>query len=386
MRLKTISIVFLTTVLLLALLIGLRNGSIKRIVNSVTSTSRSILQNNSHQNSENQKTSLEIEKLLVERLEELETPRSQLSIHHLLEDSTIEIKGTVPRGKPMEWIIWYICSPLRSTGYHVADCIYRENPSRCSIRLESTKKKRPAVRIILSQSKRFFSSSAKMAVVIADFGFKANATTVEFLSFPEPLTVSLVSTKKMSTWTAQIANEYRKEIVILLPMEPLTSSFRHYRNEALLIHYSPERIRALLTSATESIPYFAGFSNLCGARVLSDSRMMNIILTKLKKDHGYFLIDPVSRKSVASSVARSLKVPYRTIEISLDSTASAGSSLADTLHHAAMIAHKTGSVVIQVKATEQFLKTLKSQLSYLHHNGIRLVYLSEIVHHPGEQE
>lgn len=386
MRQKTISIVFIAAVLLLATLTGMRSGHAVKILRYITTRSRSFLQNNTPRNSENRKTAFEIEKVILDRLEELETPRSKVSVHHLLEDSTIEIRGNVPRGKPMEWIIWYLCSPVPSTGYHVADCICRENPSRCTIRLESGKKNLPSLRIFLSQSQRFFSTSAKMAVVIADFGFKANTTSVEFLSFPEPLTVSLVSTKRMSTWTAQIANEYRKEIVILLPMEPLTAGARRYGKEALLIHYPPDKIRELLNSATESIPYFAGFSNLCGARVLNDSRVMTIVLGKLKKDHGYFLIDPVSRKSVASSVARSLGVPYRTIEISLDSTASTLASLADTLRHAAMIAHKTGSVVVQARATGQFLEALTSQRSYLHHNGIRLVYLSEIVRHPGEQE
>ena len=143
----------------------------------------------------------------------------------------------------------------------------------------------------------------------------------------------MVSTKKMSTWTAQIANEYRKEIVILLPMEPLSSKYRQYSSEALLIHYPSEKIRTILKNATESIPYFAGFSNLCGTMVLDDSQVMKIILSELKKKHGYFLIDPVSRKSVAASMARKLNIPFRTIEISLDSAASCDSSVSDTLHH-----------------------------------------------------
>ncbi|MBN1577287.1 MAG: divergent polysaccharide deacetylase family protein [Chitinispirillaceae bacterium] len=385
MRLKTVSIIFVTALVVLAILLVFRAGYHRSAVNEIRSLLASLLQNNSQQGQVTRKTTLKIENLLLDRFEKLETPRAQVTIRHSLEDSTIKFEAAIPRGKPIEWIIWFLCSPVGRAGYRVADCFCEKDPSRCTIRLESVRPGQPAVKIKLRQSQRFFSTAAKMAIVVSDFGFAANATTVDFLSFPEPLTVSVVSTKKMSTWTAQIANEYRKEIVILLPMEPLTAPYRQYSSEALLIHYPPDKIRMMLTSATESIPYFAGLSNLCGTLVLDDSNVMKIILMELKKKHGYFLIDPVSPKSVAASVARTLGVPYRTIEISLDSTASCDTVVTDTLHHAAMIAHKTGSVVVQGRATTQFIGALRSQLPFLQRNGIRLVYLSEIVHHPEEK-
>ncbi len=326
---------------------------------------------------------LPIETVLLERLDKLETPRAQVTVHHDLEKSALEINAAVPRGKPMEWIILSLCSRIGDEGYRISDCSCAD-ASKCVIELQSARKGRPAVRLTLTRSRRFFSTSAKMAVVIMDFGFKADATSVDFLSFPEPLTLSIVATKKMSSWTAQIANEYRKEIILLIPMEPLFPSYRHYASEAVFVHYPSEKIRSIVRGATESIPYYAGFSNLCGSRVIEDTPVMRTILGELKKGHGYFLINQSSRKSVAASVARSLEVPYRSVEISLDSAASTGGALGDTLRHAAMIAHKTGSVVVQGRATPQLIGTLRAQLPFLQQNGIRLVYLSEVVRHPGE--
>ncbi|MBN1307340.1 MAG: divergent polysaccharide deacetylase family protein [Chitinispirillaceae bacterium] len=386
MRLKTISSIFATALVVFTILLGFRAGYHRSTANHIRSLLASLLQNNSSQGRITRKTTLKIENLLLDRFEKLETPPVQVTIRHSLEDSTIRLDAAVPRGKPIEWVIWFLCSPVGQAGYRVADCFCENNPLRCTIRLKGNKPIQPAVRIKLTRSQRFFSTAAKMAVVVSDFGFSANATTVDFLSFPEPLTISVVSSKKMSIWTAQIANEYRKEIVILLPMEPLSTSYRQYSSEAILIHYPPDKIRAMLTNATESIPYFAGFSNLCGALVLDDSNVMKTVLGELKKKHGYFLIDPVSPKSVAASMARTVGVPYRTVEISLDSTASCGTEVSDTLHHAAMIAHKTGSIAVQGRATTQFIGALRSELSFLQRNGVRLVYLSEIVHHPEEKK
>jgi polysaccharide deacetylase 2 family uncharacterized protein YibQ len=381
-RIKNVALFFTATIVLLGVLIGFRAGYHTKLIDSVIVQITSKLKITSSPPVSAQKSSLKIENIILSRLEKLETPRSQVTTEHMLEDSTLIINARIPRGKPMEWVVMQLCSPIGQAGYRVADCMYTEAPLQCAIILRSEKKGHPTVKINIRHARRYFSTSAKMAIVVADFGFKATATTVDFLSFPEPLTVSLVSSRKMSTWTAQIANEYRKEIVILIPMEPLTGSFVQYNNKAVMIHYPPDKIRSILRDATESIPGYAGFANLCGSRVIEDSPVMRTILTELKKDHGYFLINQVSRKSVATSIAREVDVPYRTIDLSLDSAASCGSGLVDTLHHAAMIAQKTGSVVLQGRATAQFITALKSQLPFLQENGIKLVYLSEVVHHP----
>ncbi|MBN1760138.1 MAG: divergent polysaccharide deacetylase family protein [Chitinispirillaceae bacterium] len=386
MRLKPVAVLFSGTLLLLALLIGLKSGFLQKTALSAYSSIASALHLPQNSHGALPPGSHKIENIILTQLAKFETPESEVSIDHLLEDSTIVIDARIPRGKPIEWIVMQLCAPVGEAGYHVEDCIYDEQPVRCTIRLRTEKKGKPSVRIKLSRARRYFSSSAKMAIVIADFGFKATTTTVEFLSFPEPLTVSLVSSKKMSTWTAQIANEYRKEIVIMLPMEPLSRSYSAYTDKAVMIHYPQDKIKSLLRTTTESIPCYAGFTNLCGSRVLEDTPVMRIILGELKKDHGYFLINPVSRKSVAAGIARELDVPYRGIDIVLDSAASSVSTLDDTLHHAAMIAQKTGSVVLQGRATSRFITTLNEQLPYLQENGIKLVYLSEVVHHPQDRD
>lgn len=382
MRLKPTVIVFISAIVLLLVLVSFRKGLPQKHLRSLKQSVSVHFQNNTDTpHTPQRKNSLKIEQILLDQFEKLETRMEDIAIEHLLEDSTIEIRADIPRGKPLEWIIWQLCRPIGTVAYHTADCSCKEHLQKCTVVLKSTRKNNPTIRIHLKRSNRFFSTSAKMAVIVSDFGFKANETSVEFLSFPEPLTVSLVSTRKMSTWTAQIANEYKKEIIIQLPMEPLSAPFRHYKKEVLMIHYPPDKIKSMIDDARESIPYYAGFSNLCGDRVIDDSQVMKTILTEMKKNHAYFLIDPVSRESTAETVARTLAVPYRTIEISLDSTGSTSASIGDTLRHAAMIAHKTGSVVVQGRATKQFITSLKNQLPYLRQNGIRLVYASEVMHH-----
>jgi uncharacterized protein len=382
MQLKKISLIFSLTVLLLMLLMGFKSGFFLKYKPAVTKIITHYLQNNSTNQKNAQKSLIKIENLLIDRLVSLETPRSEITIMHLLEDSTIEIKAPLLKGKPTEWIIWYLCSAAKTAGYLTEDCYYQEDPFKCTITLQSDKKGQPTVKIDFTQSNKYFSSTAKMAIVISEFGFQANVTTVDYLAFPEPVTISLVSSKKMAVTTAQLAFDHNKEIILLLPMEPLSRPYATYKNEAIFLHYTPERIHSIINKNTVMIPFYSGFSNLCGTRVLDDSRVMRIVLEEIKNKNSYFLIDHASSRSVAVALARELKVPYRTVEISLDSSESGLESLSDTLKHAAIIAQKTGSVVVAGRATPQFIKAIKEQLPHFQHNGIQLVPVSDLVHHP----
>lgn len=385
MHLKTVRIIFSTTLILLTVLFGVRYAIPAKIITYGKRLLTPLQENNTLPHHAPAKTALKIEGVLINRLKQIEIPEKQIHHHFLLEDSTLEISAAVPNGRPMEWIVWFLSNNIGEAGYHVADCLFDNEKENCTITLGSTRKPLPKVKIRLSRSTSYFASSAKIAIIVSDFGFEANATTVDLLSFSEPLTVSLVSAKHMATWTAQIAKEYHKEIVILLPMEPLLEPAVKYRTSMIMLHYPVEQIHGLMHKATESIPYFAGFSNLGGSRLLKDTRVMTAIFDECKKNSGYFLIDPVTPQSVAASLAQSMQVPYATIDISIRSDVSIG-SLQDTLQHAAAIAQKTGSVILQCRATAEFNSALRAELTHFRHNGIRLVYLSELVTQPPDKQ
>jgi len=385
MRIKTTGTLFFSALALFLLLLALRANLHTRAIDALRPYLLRFAERPSSAASKGRTASLRIENILLDRFEKLETPRSNVSIDHSLEDSTIVMEAAIARGKPIEWVVGFICEPVAQAGYRVVDCTCPEGPTRCTIRLEGSRATQPKIEIRITHSTKFISTAARIAIVIADFGFAANETTMDLLSFPEPLTVSLVSRKKLATQTAQIANEYRKEIVILLPMEPLASGYRQYASEAILLHYPEEKVRSIIDDAVESVPFFAGFSNLCGSLLLDDSRIMKTVLTEVGKKHGYFLIDPVSHKSVAASLCRTLEVPYRTADIVLDSAGSCSALIGDTLRHAAMAALKTGSAVVQMRPTPQVVSALKEATPWLQRSGVRFVYLSEIVHNSKEE-
>lgn len=283
----------------------------------------------------------------------------------------------------MEWVIWHISSSLVSAGYRLKDCSFESEKKGAHLHLKPTGKNLPQLKLKVLRSTTFFSQTAKMAILVEDFGFKADQTTVGFLSFPEPISVSMVSSRRLSTWTAQIANEYKKEILIMLPMEPLPKSYSRYDETQIKIHYPEEKIKTIIKEAAEAIPSFAGFCNFYGNRVLEDSRVTKIIFKEIQKQHGYFIITSESKKSIAESMAKKIRLPYQKVDYTINSDNSAA-LIADSLRYCAVIAHKTGKVLVRGRASDSFFTALQNTLPQLKQNGIQLVYVSEILNHPGE--
>lgn len=323
-----------------------------------------------------------IETILTDRLVELEVPRNDISVLHLLEDSTITLEAPVPRGKPMEWILWYLSSSAAKAGFQTADCYYQEEPFNCYLLLKNVKKTQPSIRLLLTRGKKFFSNSAKMAIVVNDFSFQADPAVSSFFAFPAPLSISIIGSRKMSGSSADIAHEHQKEIILLLPMEPLQQQYRAFKNSAIMVHYPEDKIKHLIDASVDKIPYYTGFSNLCGSRILNDSRVMSIIFSEVKDKNSYFLFNKVQQRLSLSTMAREKGVPFRFVDIFLDSTVSASESSVDSLRHAALIAQKKGSVVLSAHATAQFREALTTLLPYFNQNGIQLVPVSELVQHP----
>ncbi|MDR0305876.1 MAG: divergent polysaccharide deacetylase family protein [Chitinispirillales bacterium] len=307
----------------------------------------------------------------------LEMRESDYSTQFYHQDSVLEIKAALPRGRPMEWLIWNLASAASSTPYSVEDgvCATENN---CAVTFRSADPKYPKVNLKLQRSGRYFSNTAKMAILIENFGFEATQTAVEYLSFPEPLTMSLVPAQKLAPWTAKIADEYKKEIVMLLPMEPLPAQFGKYKQSTIMIHYTEENIRGLISQAAAAIPNFSGISNFYGNRALEDSRVMEIVLSEVNRRKAYFVYTESNRKSVAPSIAQKLKVPGGPIQGSIEASDSP-EQIREKLRRYSVVAEKTGKILIKAPPSPAFIQALKGELETLRHNGIRLVYVSELV-------
>lgn len=323
-----------------------------------------------------------LESVLRKKLGELEVRPVDITAKTAQQDRSVILQAAIPRGKPPEWIVWQLTNVADGTPYRVSDCVHDEKKQSYTMQFVSLSKKDPQVTLIVSNSERYFSGTASMAFVIENLEDTAYQIAVSLLSFPEPLSVSIAPVGKKAALMAQLAGQYKKEVIIRLPIEPTGKVPVEFENSIIMVHYPSDKIHSIISDAVKHIPDARGFSNLWGSRGLEDSRLTGIVFDEIKKQRGYFIEAPETKNSVAPSIAASLGLPYAEMGGALEKSAPAD-LLAEIKRYAAA-AQLKGSIAVHGSASRQLCDALRAALPFLRQNGIRLVYVSEIVKRAGD--
>lgn len=379
MKIKGIGRIFIVLIILLAVLIGVRKNFKKPRIPISQVISRII--NTGEKDSSKYKPSNNLEANIYEKLNKLEVKKDEITTQLFLENKIREIKAAVPKGRPDELVIWQLTQSTKGTPYNVEDCVFDKKKNTHTITFTSDNPKKEKVTLHISKANRFLSNCAKMAILIEDFNFEANQKTIDFLSFPEPLTISLVPHLKKSSWTAQAAKEYKKEIVIHLPFESKIKRKNKPAANTIMVHYPEEKIRTIINNAIKVIPNFSGFASMHGSLALEDSRIMDIVLNEIKKHRGYFIDTRVSKNSIIPEIAAKKRVPFGEVSEKIKEKANI-TAIENQLKHYAVVAQKRSKILITAKASRQFIKALTNVLPVLQDNGVQLIYVSEIVNQP----
>lgn len=293
-------------------------------------------------------------------------------------DSSVEIKAQVPRGMPLEWIIWRLSAVTEGTTYRVVDCIVDEKERSFHIEYAAANPRKPGIAVTATAAQRFYSRTARLAVLIERFGAAADQTAATCLSFPEPLTFAVIPSQKLATLMAQIAREYKKEVFIQLPMESTSGTRADPSDLRIMVHYPEEQIRKILEKAMQLAPDFAGFCNYGGSRVLDDSRVTRILFDEIKKRSACFIALNPPPGSVSVGVAQSAGCAFAVADGCIGLELSVA-QIGKALEHYAAVAQTNGDAIVTGQANAGFITALGNKVSFLKKNGIKLVFVSEIV-------
>jgi polysaccharide deacetylase 2 family uncharacterized protein YibQ len=318
-----------------------------------------------------------IQTYLVDELHILETNDSDIVLNTPHAGSGIEIFARVPNGMPVEWIVMKLTVAADKNGYRVDDCIYDRNRKKCVIDFVSKSTSAEKCRLTISRSDRFFSSTARIALLIDNFDFMADEITTGILSFPEPLTISLDPLSKKSSWTAKAAMQYNKEIIIRMAFESTVKTSIPESLPLIMVHLPEDSLRRIVNESVKNIPDFSGFTNVFGSRALEDTRVMEIVLKEIYRHNGYFVETRTARNSVVSGIASSISLPYAAVSYAVPANVSS-EIIKQSFSHFCNIAQKKGTLVISAPASSELILALTEYMDTFERNGVRLVPVSEI--------
>lgn len=293
-------------------------------------------------------------------------------------DSLIIVTARVPRGRPLEWTVWELCQTVKGAAYRAADCFLDEKKQSCALTFVPDRAKAPSVELTVLQSDRFFSGTAKMAVIGEIGSDTSYQTVVAFLSVPEPVSISLLPSKKQSALIAQLADQYHKEVIVRIPLEPEGRIPTDFAGQVIMVHFTKEAVHAIVAEAVAAVPNFSGFNNLWGSRALEDSRLMGIVCNEILKTHGYFIETRATKNSVALSICESIGLPAGEINTVVNEQ-SKQTDLEKQFRNYAATAQANGSIIVSISINARVVAALKASVGLFKRNGIRLVPVSEIV-------
>lgn len=151
--------------------------------------------------------------------------------------------------------------------------------------------------------------------IIDDVGYDIEQL-MPFLTFPGNLTISILPGLEHSEEAAKLAQKYGKKVMLHQPMEALGKN--NPGPGAIMLEMENEEIMQVLDNNINSLTGLIGINNHMGSAATSDSRIMEVVLTRLQQRNLIFIDSLTIPNSVSSEVAAKINYPIAKRDIFLD--------------------------------------------------------------------
>jgi polysaccharide deacetylase 2 family uncharacterized protein YibQ len=233
-------------------------------------------------------------------------------------------------------------------------------------------------RVVLARPKAEDTGTARLAVVIDDFGDRSNGIARAFLELDVPVTISILPGRRYSTRIARDAVERGREILLHLTLEPLDQPVR---DDGYLIRNGMTRsqIQGVVDRALKEVPGVLGVNNHMGSKTTQDRATLTPLM-QILDERGLFFMDSYTvASSIALPVARELGLRSARRDVFLDVTGSR-EGIRAKIGELARRARAQGSAIGIGHCHSAMLEVLREEIPRLQARGYRFVYVSELMH------
>jgi polysaccharide deacetylase 2 family uncharacterized protein YibQ len=217
-------------------------------------------------------------------------------------------------------------------------------------------------------------------IVIDDLGQDLPAAR-KLLSFPYPLTFSVLPHLRHSTETAEEAHRAGREVMLHFPMEPLPDAPVGPGPGEIKVGMRQAEVAQVLNQNLATVPYARGTNNHMGSRATADRALMTKVMRLLDERHLYFVDSRTTGATVGLEVARRVGIPAFYRSVFLDGTETVPYTLGQ-LREFRRVLEKQGVAIAIGHPYPTTLAALESFLPELERADIRLLPASQLLHLP----
>ena len=218
---------------------------------------------------------------------------------------------------------------------------------------------------------------ARLAILMDDLGNDRGAADAIF-ALHVPVTLSVLPYHPHSQEIAQEARKHGCEVMLHLPMKSVGNETAE--QQELRPGLSRDEVEAMVTKMLEAIPEANGVNNHQGSQATSNGQLMNELMPVLK-DAGVFYVDSrTTAATVAYDTAKraGVKTAYRNVPFldDVQNKAAVKRQLQLAIHGA----KEKGEAIAIGHPHAETLEALRDMLPEARKQGVRLVFVSDVVH------
>lgn len=216
----------------------------------------------------------------------------------------------------------------------------------------------------------------ELAIIIDDFGYTREPIGA-FAAIERPLTFAVLPYRPYSNEAATRGLSSGHQVMLHLPLEPLNAA-EQSEETTITVNMSDDEIRSRAARAINSLPGLIGVNNHQGSRATADQRVMRLVLGVIKANNLFFVDSRTNSQSVAGEVARQMAVHTTNNELFIDNSNEI-SAVKKQLRAAGDMAVRYGSATVIGHARLSTATALQEMIPELEANGIKLVFVSQVV-------
>lgn len=222
-----------------------------------------------------------------------------------------------------------------------------------------------------------------ISIIIDDLGSN-NPRHERVVRLPGAIACSFLPLNNATVRLAKIAHSYNKEILLHLPMESVANN--PMGPGGLTLDMTQQEFVWALQKDLESVPHVSGINNHMGSLLTQHPGHMVWLMEEIKRKGELFFVDSrTTHASVAMTVALEEGVPSLQRDIFLDHDDDLVSIKKQFMKTIAR-AKRLGTALAIGHPYQNTIAVLEEMLPQLDSMGVRLVSVSEMIHHKRERK
>ncbi len=217
----------------------------------------------------------------------------------------------------------------------------------------------------------------RVAIVMDDLG-RDMATGRALVEMAIPITFSILPGERNAARVAELAHRHGREVLIHIPMEPQGYPLVDPGDDALLVDFTADDLRARMRGFMARVPHATGANNHMGSRFTESTEAMLPVLNVMRESNLFFLDSVTTSRSVGFKEARRLGIPAAKRDVFLDNVVEEG-AIAEQVRKLAERALRHGSAIGICHPYPATLAVLARQGAEFEKLGIDVVPVSELL-------